>query len=428
MSWNLINLQTGIGEDDLKRHNDAIAAKGAEESRLDKLEKYYKACDGKGLRLIILGAPGIGKTTLCKKIAQERNVILVRLSEIQQRANDASNAEEVAQCLIDRLLEDDCIEQGWLLDGFPASAIEINALVKSGLKPHACLVMQAQEEIVMKRFCGQRIDPETGTLYHEDSNMPEDEDILARLQPVSSDCTEDGFKTKFGAIQSAIDEVISILSPQDTVVAEEEKEEKKEGDEAAEEEEKTPAPVQICPIEEIIAAGSADDVFSAACGVIDGIDMSVEAQNDPEEGEEKVEKEDIDQSRLTIASRLGIEEALQINPDETKPAAFAVTLFCLDDLYEPRARDFLRKAFMLYPDREYCIVTLPHTSAESSLLSNFTMVAPRPSSTFSHVLYLLHRDGLLASEVRVQRALESHLDQLTPMLSALPNGRGCWLL
>ena len=135
-------------------------------------------------------------------------------------------------------------------------------------------MMQAQEEIVMKRFCGQRVDPETGTLYHEDSNMPEEEDILARLQPVSPDCTEDGFKTKAGAIQSAIDEVIAILSPQDTVVAEEEKEEKKEGDETAVEEEKTPAPVQICPIEEIIAAGSADDVFSAACGVIDGIDMN----------------------------------------------------------------------------------------------------------------------------------------------------------
>ena len=252
--------------------------------------------------MIVLGAPGIGKTTLCKKIAQERNVILVRLSEIQQRANDASNAEEFAQCLVDRLLEDDCIEQGWLLDGFTGSAIEINTLVKAGLKPHACLMMQAQEEIVMKRFCGQRVDPETGTLYHEDSNMPEEEDILARLQPVSPDCTEDGFKTKFGAIQSAIDEVISILSPQDTVVAEEEKEEKKEGDETAVEEEKTPAPVQICPIEEIIAAGSADDVFIAACGVIDGIDMSVEAQNDQEEGEEKVEREDIDQSRLTIAS------------------------------------------------------------------------------------------------------------------------------
>merc|ERR1712216_229059 len=86
------------------------------------------------------------------------------------------------------------------------------------------------------------------------------------------------------------------------------------------------------------------------------------------------------------------------------------------------ARDFLRKAFMMFPEREYCVVTLPHTAAESSLLSNFTMVSPRPSSTFSHVLYLLHRDGLLASEVRVQRALESHLEQLTPMLSAIPNG------
>eukprot|EP00943_MAST-04B_sp_MAST-4B-sp1_P002176 g2176.t1 len=411
------NLETGVSEDDLKLYKDAIAAQNAEERRLNLLEKYYKAADGKGPRLIVLGAPGIGKTTLCKKIAQERNVILVQYSEIENRANDKSNKTEVAQCIVDRLLEDDCQEQGWILDSFPRNAIEVNALVGNGFKPHGCLLMAAQEETVMKRFCSQLIDPETGTFYHDDSNMPEEEEIVARLQAVND---EEGFKLQLANIQSMIDDVKCVLSPQ-PVVEEETKEEKKEVEVKLEETE-AETPPQICPIEEVIAAGSADEVFDNTVGIIDNIIAEATAAKNNASEEEVSLKEDVDESRNSIVKRLGIEEALQIDPNATNPAAFAVTLFCLDDLYEPRARTFLRKAFVMFPDREYCVVTLPHTAAESSLLSNFTMVSPRPSSTFSHVLYLLHRDGLLASEVRVQRALESHLKQLTPMLSALPNG------
>ena len=423
------NLETGVSEDDLKLYNDALAAKSAEETRLDKLEKYYKATDGTGPRLIVLGAPGIGKTTLCKKLAQERNVIVIQYAEIENRAKDANNNEEIAQCLVDRLLEDDCLEQGWVLDGFPRNEIEVNALVENGFTPHGCLLMEAQEEMVMNRYCGKRVDPDTGAFYHDDSNMPEDEEIVARLQPVNS---EDDFKSALATAQPMIDAVKAKLAPQLVVVAEkEESDEKKEEKKEEAEPEVVEPPAPICAVEEVIAAGSSDDIFDSANGMVDNIVAEAIAMKEAEtaaveEGEEGGEKtaarEDIEEARNSIVSRLGIDQALQIDPDATNPAAFAVTLFCLDDLYEPRARDFLRKAFMMFPEREYCVVTLPHTAAESSLLSNFTMVSPRPSSTFSHVLYLLHRDGLLASEVRVQRALESHLEQLTPMLSAIPNG------
>ncbi len=65
--------------------------------------------------------------------------------------------------------------------------------------------------------------------------------------------------------------------------------------------------------------------------------------------------------------------------------------------------DFLRPAFDLYDDRDYCIVTLPHTAAEPSLLQWFTRVPPTQHNTFGHVLYIIHRDAVHVSEhVRVR--------------------------
>jgi hypothetical protein len=50
--------------------------------------------------------------------------------------------------------------------------------------------------------------------------------------------------------------------------------------------------------------------------------------------------------------------------DEDGPAqdnVFGITLFCIDEQFEARAAELLAPAFSLFPDREYCVLTLPHT-------------------------------------------------------------------
>ena len=78
------------------------------------------------------------------------------------------------------------------------------------------------------------------------------------------------------------------------------------------------------------------------------------------------------------------------DPPEKARNAFAITLFCVEAAFDSRSRDFLNYAFDLFPDRDYLIVTQPHTVAESSLLSKFTQAQKKSSNTFSHVLYILH--------------------------------------
>jgi hypothetical protein len=57
----------------------------------------------------------------------------------------------------------------------------------------------------------------------------------------------------------------------------------------------------------------------------------------------------------------------------------------------------------MFPDREYLIVTQPHTVPENSLINKFTLVQKSAENTFSHVLYLIHRDYLLEQDLVVTR-------------------------
>jgi len=62
--------------------------------------------------------------------------------------------------------------------------------------------------------------------------------------------------------------------------------------------------------------------------------------------------------------------------------AFAVTLFCMEAAFDCRSRDFLKYAFESFPDRDYLIVSQPHTVAESSLLNKFTLVQKQSINSF----------------------------------------------
>lgn len=48
--------------------------------------------------------------------------------------------------------------------------------------------------------------------------------------------------------------------------------------------------------------------------------------------------------------------------------AFVVNLFCIDQRFASRSQDFLEYAFKLFPQKDYIILTQPHTFPESSIL------------------------------------------------------------
>ena len=98
------------------------------------------------------------------------------------------------------------------------------------------------------------------------------------------------------------------------------------------------------------------------------------------------------------------------DPMESAKNAFAITLFCMESAFDSRSKDFLKYAFDLFPDRDYLIVTQPHTIAENALLNKFSIVAKKPENTFSHVLYILHRDQLYEQDMSITRSTKEDLE------------------
>ena len=109
------------------------------------------------------------------------------------------------------------------------------------------------------------------------------------------------------------------------------------------------------------------------------------------------------------------------DPPESAKNAFAITLFCMEAAVDSRSRDFLKYAFDLYPDRDYLIVTQPHTVPENALFSKFTLVQKKMANTFSHVLYLIHRDYLLEQDISVTRTKKDDIQQITDLVNSAPS-------
>uniref|UniRef100_UPI00358EFF9C cilia- and flagella-associated protein 61-like n=1 Tax=Myxine glutinosa TaxID=7769 RepID=UPI00358EFF9C len=95
------------------------------------------------------------------------------------------------------------------------------------------------------------------------------------------------------------------------------------------------------------------------------------------------------------------EESLTHQSDEFFPTykgasnAFCIQLFCINPKYETRSQDFLAYVCGIFPDKEFCVMTVPPMVPELPLLQSFYNVPPRRNSTFPQDLYVFHRASLL---------------------------------
>lgn len=88
----------------------------------------------------------------------------------------------------------------------------------------------------------------------------------------------------------------------------------------------------------------------------------------------------------------------------------------MEAAFDSRSKDFLKYAFECFPDRDYLIVTQPHTVAESSLLNKFTLVQKQSINTFQHVLYLIHRDYLFEQDIAMTRTVVEDIPAIMELI------------
>ncbi|GAB4813463.1 hypothetical protein N2152v2_000509 [Parachlorella kessleri] len=175
------------------------------------------------LRVIISGPPAAGKGTQCAKIVEQFGLCHISVGDLL-RAEVANQTEAglaakhfmdngdlvpdelVVGMVKQRLAQPDTLEKGWLLDGYPRSAVQAEALETQGIYPDVFLLVQVPDEVLVDRVSGRRLDPETGEIYHL-AFKPPPEGILGRLVQRSDD-TEDKVRTRLVAYHQHVAAVV----------------------------------------------------------------------------------------------------------------------------------------------------------------------------------------------------------------------------
>nr|XP_029486935.1 cilia- and flagella-associated protein 61 [Oncorhynchus nerka] len=103
-------------------------------------------------------------------------------------------------------------------------------------------------------------------------------------------------------------------------------------------------------------------------------------------------------SQACAAKPQGSEVTLKPRVSVT-PNAFCIQLFVIYKNFEMRSVDFLPNIFKLFPDRDFCIISVPKLAPEFPLLQSFLRVVPHHTSSLPQELYIFHRSGLLKTFV-----------------------------
>ncbi len=149
---------------------------------------------GLNLRLVLLGAPASGKGTQGQSLSEELGVPKISTGDMLRAARDQGTElgkladgimsagklvpDELVIRLVDERLSDPDAARGFILDGFPRTVPQAEALDRlleqRGVALNAALHIELPRELLMERAVLRRTDVRTGQIYHLKYNPPPD--------------------------------------------------------------------------------------------------------------------------------------------------------------------------------------------------------------------------------------------------------------
>ena len=149
------------------------------------------------MRLILLGAPGAGKGTQAKKLSEKYRIPKISTGDILREAMQKGTAlglkaksymdsgqlvpDDVVIGIVEEKLKDkECIK-GWILDGFPRTLQQAQALdrILTGTRTpiEYVLNLEVDAEKIIKRISGRRSCESCQSAYHIYFNLPKKDGI-----------------------------------------------------------------------------------------------------------------------------------------------------------------------------------------------------------------------------------------------------------
>ena len=171
------------------------------------------------MKLILLGAPGAGKGTVAKLLTKMDGSVQIstgdilrgavaagtelgKKAEAAMKAGDLVSDDLIMGIMEERLKEDDC-KAGYLLDGFPRTIPQAEALKvlleKMGEKLDFAVEIDVPREVILDRLTTRRTCSDCGEIYNVKSNPPKAEGVCDKCGGAvvqSADETEEAINNR----------------------------------------------------------------------------------------------------------------------------------------------------------------------------------------------------------------------------------------
>lgn len=145
------------------------------------------------MNLILLGAPGAGKGTQAEVLKEKLGIPTISTGNILREAvkngtelgllaktymeSGSLVPDELVISLIkERLARDDC-KNGFILDGFPRTVPQAEALEQSGIQIDLAIEIKVSDDVILERLSGRRVCIQCGAPFHI-KNSPPPEDMI----------------------------------------------------------------------------------------------------------------------------------------------------------------------------------------------------------------------------------------------------------
>ncbi|MDP3560677.1 MAG: adenylate kinase [Legionellaceae bacterium] len=140
------------------------------------------------MRLMLLGCPGAGKGTQALRLMKQFNIPQISTGDMLRAAIASGTSlglsakkimdqgllvsDDIMIALVaERLSQDDC-RAGFLLDGFPRTIPQADALRKAHINIDHVVEIAVDDDEIVRRITGRRVHPASGRVYHVVFNPP----------------------------------------------------------------------------------------------------------------------------------------------------------------------------------------------------------------------------------------------------------------